>query len=56
MIVTLPLIFLTRPSMSLAIMLLNMAVSKVVIYKIHAKDLHIFGILKNVFIKYLQAR
>ena len=57
MIVTL--LFLVRHLKAWVLMQINMAVSKVDIYKIHAKNLHISGIkaiLTVVFLKYLQAR
>ena len=56
MIVTL-LLFLVRRLKAWVLMQINMAVSKVDIYKIHAKNLHISGIkaiLRDVFLKYLQ--
>ena len=58
MIVTL-LLFLVRRLKAWVLMYINIAVSKVNIYKIHAKNLHISGIkaiLKDVFLNYLQAR
>ena len=58
MIVTL-LLFLVRRLKAWVLMQINMAVSKVDIYKIHPKNLHISrmkAILTVVFLKYLQAR
>ena len=53
------LLFLVRRLKAWVLMQINMAVSKVDIYKIHPKNLHISrikAILTVVFLKYLQAR
>ena len=58
MVVTL-LLFLVRRLKAWVLMQINMAVSKVGIYKIHRKNLHISrikAILTVVFLKYLKAR